>query len=83
MNTRPISLSEQVRRAARESGVGCNRLARAIGLSKSAASRFLSGERGLSMTVLDRLGAVLGLAVVKVRGANEKGVVRHGRATGR
>jgi len=45
MNTQPMPLSEQVREAARESGAGCNRLARESGLDKSSMSRFLSGER--------------------------------------
>ena len=66
MHTQPLSLTEQVRRAARESGLGCCRLARESGMDKSSMSRFLSGERGLLSGGLDRVAAALGLAVVKV-----------------
>jgi len=63
MHTQPLSLTEQVRRAARESGLGCCRLARESGMDKSSMSRFLSGERDLLSSGLDRVAAALGLVV--------------------
>jgi transcriptional regulator with XRE-family HTH domain len=38
-------------------------LSRQIGISESALSRFLSGQRGLALSVLDRLADVLGLQI--------------------
>ena len=63
MAAKRTALIEQIRRAAVTSGMRQSALARAVGLSKSSMSRFLSGERGLSMAVLDRLANVLGLDI--------------------
>lgn len=60
------SLSDQIRRAAREyadaNSIGA--LARELGMDKAAVSRLIRGERGLSAETLDRLGTVLGLRIV-------------------
>jgi len=61
-------LTEQIRRAARESGRGQNALARAAGIDKGSFSKFLSGQRGLSLGGLNRLSAVLGLVVTAAPG---------------
>lgn len=60
-----MKLHDQLRRLMRESGVGCNALARATGVHKSAVSRFLSRERGLSAKGLDAIGDFLGWEVVQ------------------
>lgn len=39
-------------------------VARGAGIDKATMSKFLSGERGLSTTALDRLGAFLDLRIV-------------------
>lgn len=54
-------LSEQIRDAVSRSELSRYRISKAIGLDQSAMSRFMSGERGLSLEVLDRLGLLLSL----------------------
>jgi transcriptional regulator with XRE-family HTH domain len=61
-----IPLSVQVRMAIKNSGLSRYRVAKETGMSQSMMSRFMSGHTGLSMEYLDRLGGVLGLAIVAV-----------------
>lgn len=58
------TLSEQLRPLIEQSGMSRYRICKRIGLAESAMSRFMSGERGLSMEVLDRLFLLLKLKVV-------------------
>ena len=60
-------LSEQVRRAIRESEYSCYAIAKATGVDKSTISRFMSGKRTLSMACMDRIGAFLGLKIVRAK----------------
>ena len=64
MSKKQVKLTDQVRQAASKCGMGQNALARAAGIHKAAMSRFISGERGLSMEALDALADVLRLDVV-------------------
>jgi transcriptional regulator with XRE-family HTH domain len=57
-------LSEQIRAAVAGSGLSRYRIAKEIGVSQALLSKFMHGKRGLSMEVLDRLGALLGLEIV-------------------
>ena len=57
-------LSEQLRQAVNESGMSRNAIARATGIDKGALSRFVHGERGLSLATLDVLAELLRLRVV-------------------
>ena len=57
------SVSEQVRHAIKTCGLSRYALARETGVAESALSRFMSGERGLSMRALDAVGAALRLRV--------------------
>jgi transcriptional regulator with XRE-family HTH domain len=61
-------IAEQLRVAIQEaiwkSGVPQAELARRIGLSPAQVSRFLKGERGLSLEAIDVMMEVLGLEVV-------------------
>lgn len=61
---RRVTLSEQLRHLIDRSGESRYRICKAIGLAESALSRFMSGERGLSMEVLDRLFPLLNLRIV-------------------
>jgi len=61
------SLIGQIRRAARECGLPQNALARAAGIDKAALSRFVHGERGLTMENLNALADVLNLRIVAGR----------------
>jgi transcriptional regulator with XRE-family HTH domain len=56
--------SEQLRRAIEECGTSRYALARSVGVSDSALSRFMSGERGLTLATLDKLADALGLEIV-------------------
>lgn len=58
------TLSWQLRHLLEQSGLSRYRICKEIGLAESAMSRFMSGERGLSMDVLDRLFALLDLRIV-------------------
>jgi transcriptional regulator with XRE-family HTH domain len=63
MSTEP--LSAQLRRAVAESGLSRYRIAKDVGVSQATLSKFMSGQRGLSMAVMDRIGERLGLSLVK------------------
>lgn len=62
-----VSFLDQIRRAVRTSGTSLNQLSRETGIDRAALSRFVRGDRGLSMGALDRLADFLDLGVV-VRG---------------
>lgn len=56
--------SDQIRRAINECGVSRYRIAKDIGTSQATLSRFMAGERGLTMKLMDTLADYLGLSVV-------------------
>jgi hypothetical protein len=57
--------SDQIRDAVDASGMSRYAICKAIGFNQGAMSRFMSGNGGLSMDVMDKLADLLGLAVVK------------------
>jgi transcriptional regulator with XRE-family HTH domain len=58
------TLTAQLRREVAASGRTLGELARETGVDKSALSRFVNGERGLSMEALDAIGDYLKLRIV-------------------
>jgi hypothetical protein len=56
-------LTDQLRQAVADSGRTLGGLARDTGIDKSALSRFVNGERGLSMEALDTIGDYLDLEI--------------------
>lgn len=54
-------LSRQIRKAIETSGRTRYSICKELKIPQSTLSRFMSGERGLSMEVLDPLGLLLGL----------------------
>ena len=56
--------SDQIREAVDASGRSRYAICKEIRLAQSAMSRFMAGESGLSLEVIDRLAECLGLAVV-------------------
>jgi transcriptional regulator with XRE-family HTH domain len=64
MRKRTLKLIDQIRQAAKASGLRQNALAQAAGIDKAALCRFLSGERGLLADSLNALGDVLNLRIV-------------------
>ena len=61
---RRTTFSKQLRTLIRKCGMSRYRICKEIDIAESAMSRFMSGERGLSMEVLDRLFTLLKLHVV-------------------
>jgi predicted transcriptional regulator len=61
------AVSEQLRAIVKSCGVSQYRIAKETGIDQSAMSRFVAGERGLSIEALDRLGEFLDLEVVSHR----------------
>lgn len=60
-------VSDELRRAIRESGDSMLAVCRAAKLDPATMSRFLSGERGLRLDTVDELCAMLGLRLVQAR----------------
>lgn len=59
------SLSEQVREIVNRSSASRYAVARKIGVSEALLSRFLSGERGVSLATLDKLADVFGIVAIE------------------
>ena len=57
------SLSDQIRKAIDASGKSRYRIAKDLEVSEATLSRFMSGERGLTLKVLDRLAEYVGLTL--------------------
>ena len=58
------TLSKQLRWYVKNCGVSTYRLERETGIHNSALSRFLRGERGLSIASMDTMGKFLKLVLV-------------------
>lgn len=56
-----VKLSDQIREAIQDCGISRYRIARETGISDATLSRFMSGERGLTMKALDTLADFLDL----------------------
>lgn len=69
-------LTEQLRQAVLNCGETQYAVCKATGIDRTALSRFINGERGVSMKVLDTLGEYLGLRIVADK---PKGKARKGR----
>ncbi len=57
----PEAISESLRKAISESGLKPYQVAKRARVSPQIITRFLRGERGLSLVVIDRLGQALDL----------------------
>lgn len=62
--SRVPKLSDQLRAAIDASGLSRYRIGKELGIDEATLSRFMSGERGLRMSVLDQLSVFLELRVV-------------------
>lgn len=74
-----IPITEQVRRAILASGKTRYQIFKETGITQPILSRFIHGERGLSMESLDAIGQCLGLTVQTVRKPKGKGRIKKGR----
>jgi len=63
MVKRPM-ITDQLRRLIDSCGLTRYRIAKETGISESALSRLLSGERGVSAKALDKIGELLDLELV-------------------
>lgn len=68
---RPM-LSEQLRRAIRDSELSRYQISKATGVGQSTLSLFCAGKRGLSMDAIDRLVDFLGWQLGPVQPARNK-----------
>jgi plasmid maintenance system antidote protein VapI len=59
MADKRLAFSDELRRAVDACGLSRYRIAKTLGIAESTLSRFMSGERGLTMKCLDRLAALL------------------------
>ncbi len=66
------TLSKQLRWYVKNCGVSTYRLERETGIHNSALSRFLRGERGLSIESMDTMGRFLKLGLVCKRRPQDK-----------
>ncbi len=58
-------LSDQLRREILAADVSRYEISRETGISESTLSRFVTGERGISVEAMDAIGLYLGLAIVR------------------
>ena len=65
MRKKDSKLSDHIRQAVDKSGMSRYRICKDIGLNQATMSRFMSGKGGLSIAVIDRLGKLLGLRIVR------------------
>jgi plasmid maintenance system antidote protein VapI len=73
MAKKRLTFSDELRRAVDGCGLSHYRLCKELGIAESTLSRFMSGQRGLTMKCLDRLADLLDLHVAAGRRPNKKG----------
>ena len=64
MKQKYIPLDDQLRQAVLTCGQSQYAICKATGIDKTALSRFINSERGVSMEVMNALGEYLGLRIV-------------------
>ena len=60
------TLSQQIRQAIVRSGVTRYEIAKATGVSQSTLSKFVLGQRGISIEAMDSVGLFLGLSIAEL-----------------
>jgi len=60
-------VSDQIRAILKSCGRTRYAIAKATGISEATLSKFATGQRGLPMKTLDRLGEYLGLQVIQTK----------------
>ncbi|MCX7420598.1 MAG: helix-turn-helix transcriptional regulator [Planctomycetia bacterium] len=65
--SKQLKLTEQVRQAIDDCGESRYRICKETGIDAATISRFMSGERGMSLTALDTVAEYLGLSIVSSR----------------
>jgi hypothetical protein len=73
MTHKRIKLSEQVRQAIDTCGKTRYQISQDTGIDQATLCRFMGGNGGLSIPVLDTLGEYLGLRIVTDKPSKKKG----------
>jgi hypothetical protein len=73
MKAKQPPISDQLRRVILDCGQTRYAICKATGIGQDVLSRFIHGERGLSMEVLDTVGQYLGLRIVADNPKSKKG----------
>ena len=68
MAEQPAGLAEQLKQAIRESGMSLTRLGQATGVDSGRLSRFMRGERDLTLEASARLCGALGMELTPPAG---------------
>jgi transcriptional regulator with XRE-family HTH domain len=63
------TLTDQIREAVRRSELSHYEICRQTGINKASMSRFINGQKGLSLAHLDKLAELLGLRITSTRKA--------------
>lgn len=69
----PETLSAQLRSAVTESGKSQYRIAKATGISQPAITRFVNGDRSISLETADKLAAYFGMSLTDPKPPEEDG----------
>ena len=69
-------VSDALRRAIQKSDISRYRIAKETAVSEAVLSRFMAGQRGLSLDAVDKLSAFFGLALMPVKGKQPRTKVR-------
>jgi transcriptional regulator with XRE-family HTH domain len=69
MKQKRRKLSDQIRDAIEASPMSRYAICKEIGFSQSTMSRFINGETGISMDVLDRVADIIGMNITTVSDA--------------
>lgn len=77
--TRKPTISEQLRQHIRQVDSSQRQLAFKIGVDPAVLSKFLNGQGGLSIEVVDRLGELLGLTVTSATTTKKAAKRRKGK----
>jgi DNA transposition AAA+ family ATPase len=73
MTQKQYKLSEQIRRAIDTCGKTRYQISQDTGIDQATLCRFMGGNGGLSIPILDRLGEYLGLRIVANKPRKQKG----------
>jgi predicted transcriptional regulator len=73
MTRKRVRFSDELRQAVEACGMTRYRIAKLLAISEATLSRFMSGERGLTMKCLDQLAALLDLHVAAGKRPKAKG----------
>ena len=65
MSNERVNLSDQIRQAVDDSGLSRYRICKELDITQSSMSRFMTGQGGLSLEVIDRLAELLDLNIRK------------------